>query len=195
MKNDIFERIKEEITIEDIFNYYGIEINRNRKALCCWHDDNSPSMSVNLVAGLWYCHVCCEGGDIFSFVALKESCTPYQAAQILDERHGLDLIATTTRPTRKQVSDHQAKKEALARFKEDLRSVENKLSDYFLLFHRATIDPPDNFDEMPPLYEIALKERSYTEYLLDFLAFGNFEDRAHGYKMAKQYLQRLEAAI
>lgn len=35
--------------------------------LCPFHDDTVPSCSVNLVSGVFFCHACGAGGDIFSF--------------------------------------------------------------------------------------------------------------------------------
>ncbi len=45
-------------------------------AACCpFHDDNRPSLSVNLHSGLWYCHACgSSGGDIFDFEMKLENC-------------------------------------------------------------------------------------------------------------------------
>ena len=36
---------------------------RAEKARCPLHDDHDPSMSIESDAGLWFCHVCAEGGD------------------------------------------------------------------------------------------------------------------------------------
>ena len=35
--------------------------------LCHFHDDHNSSMSANLESGLYHCHACGAGGDIFSF--------------------------------------------------------------------------------------------------------------------------------
>jgi len=34
---------------------------------CIWHDDQRPSMSINLKAGTWYCHSCLVGGGLLDF--------------------------------------------------------------------------------------------------------------------------------
>jgi len=36
-------------------------------ALCPFHKDRNPSLSVNLNTGLWYCHGCRVGGDLVTF--------------------------------------------------------------------------------------------------------------------------------
>jgi DNA primase len=36
------------------------------RAICPWHDDHNPSLSINVQKGKCYCFSCNEGGDIFS---------------------------------------------------------------------------------------------------------------------------------
>lgn len=35
--------------------------------LCPFHDDSSPSFSVNLEKGVWFCHACSAGGNVYQF--------------------------------------------------------------------------------------------------------------------------------
>ena len=40
---------------------------------CCpFHEDRTPSFSLNPESGLWYCHACGIGGDILTFVEKAE---------------------------------------------------------------------------------------------------------------------------
>lgn len=47
----------------------SLKVNGKAEALglCPFHDDHNPSMSVNVETGLYHCHVCGAGGDIFNF--------------------------------------------------------------------------------------------------------------------------------
>lgn len=47
----------------------SLQINGKPEALglCPFHDDHTPSMSVNFEAGLYHCLVCGAGGDVFTF--------------------------------------------------------------------------------------------------------------------------------
>ena len=45
-----------------------------RSALCPFHDDHNPSLSVNVIHGGWRCHAGCGSGDAFSFVMQLEQC-------------------------------------------------------------------------------------------------------------------------
>ena len=46
----------------------GIEVsNENEKEIqfkCIFHDDNTPSASINKITGLWKCYTCDIGGNI-----------------------------------------------------------------------------------------------------------------------------------
>ena len=44
---------------------------RERKAVCPFHEDTDPSLNFNLATGLFKCFGCDAGGDIFSFYAKK----------------------------------------------------------------------------------------------------------------------------
>src|SRR3989339_708947 len=47
----------------------SLKVNGKSEALglCPFHDDHNPSMNVNVETGLYHCHACDAGGDIFSF--------------------------------------------------------------------------------------------------------------------------------
>lgn len=46
---------------------------------CIFHEDNTPSLSINIEQGLWYCHTCNTGGDIFSFYMKYHKCNFFTA--------------------------------------------------------------------------------------------------------------------
>jgi hypothetical protein len=50
----------------ELLNMLGIKLKRVGKeymALCPFHDDHEPSLSVNIKKGLWHCFGCGKGGD------------------------------------------------------------------------------------------------------------------------------------
>ena len=38
------------------------------KGLCCFHQEKTPSFTVNPVKGIFYYHGCGVGGDVFAFL-------------------------------------------------------------------------------------------------------------------------------
>lgn len=47
-----------------------------KKALCPFHNENTPSLSVNIDKGLFYCFGCHAGGTVIDFIARRENRRP-----------------------------------------------------------------------------------------------------------------------
>jgi DNA primase len=80
------EKIRTEITMAHILDYYEIELTRisqNHLAGCCpiHRGDNSNAFHVDLEKNLFHCFTRCGGGSIFDFVMKKENISFYQAAK------------------------------------------------------------------------------------------------------------------
>ena len=54
--------------------------------LCPFHDERTPSFSVNAEEKLYYCFGCGEGGDAFKFVQQTEALEFQEAVELLAER-------------------------------------------------------------------------------------------------------------
>lgn len=61
------------------------------KGLCPFHDDSSPSLSVNREKGLWHCFGCGAGGDAIEFIERAEKIDFPEAIRQLALQHGVDL--------------------------------------------------------------------------------------------------------
>jgi DNA primase len=59
--------------------------------LCPFHDERSPSFSVDPQNKLYNCFGCGEKGDIFNFVMEKEALTFAEAVEALADRYGVEL--------------------------------------------------------------------------------------------------------
>ncbi|HEX9700299.1 MAG TPA: DNA primase [Acidobacteriota bacterium] len=68
--------------------------------LCPFHDEKTPSFSVDAEQGLWHCFGCGEGGDLFAFVMQHEALGFHEAVRSLAERAGLPLPAEQPRAER-----------------------------------------------------------------------------------------------
>jgi DNA primase len=70
---DEFEKdeIKKHIDIIELFKHFGvmpIKKGRGFVALCPWHNDKNPSLSIDKEKGLYNCFGCGESGDVFTLV-------------------------------------------------------------------------------------------------------------------------------
>jgi DNA primase len=59
--------------------------------LCPFHEERTPSFSVNPADKLYYCFGCEAGGDVFGFVQEKEGLEFPAAVELLAERFGVEL--------------------------------------------------------------------------------------------------------
>ncbi len=59
--------------------------------LCPFHSEKSPSFTVNAELGFFKCFGCGKGGDLFSFVQLRENVPFIEALRLLADRAGVEL--------------------------------------------------------------------------------------------------------
>lgn len=83
-KIDIVEFVNERVPLK--------RAGRNYKALCPFHQEKTPSFSVNPERQIWYCFGACdEGGDVISFLQKWENLEFFEALKILADRAGVKL--------------------------------------------------------------------------------------------------------
>lgn len=74
-----FQFIRENVNIIEAAQMYGIEINRNKKALCIFHEDNHPSMSFK--NNMFKCFSCGASGSIIDLAMKLFELTAIEAAK------------------------------------------------------------------------------------------------------------------
>ncbi|MGM0409500.1 MAG: DNA primase [Bacillota bacterium] len=91
--NDFKEEVKEKIDIVDVISDY-VQLKKsgkNYKGLCPFHQENTPSFTVNPQNQFYHCFGCGAGGDVYSFLMEIEHITFYESLKIAAERVGLEL--------------------------------------------------------------------------------------------------------
>jgi len=63
--------IKSNLKIIDVAKKYGLVVKKN-KAICPFHDDTDPSLSLNNNKNVFFCHGCQTKGDIITFIKKME---------------------------------------------------------------------------------------------------------------------------
>jgi hypothetical protein len=64
-------------------------VGREWTGCCPFHEDSTPSFSVNDDKGVWHCHACKIGGDCFDFVTRRDGVLFADALKLLAERAGI----------------------------------------------------------------------------------------------------------
>ena len=87
------ERVKESTDIVEVVSAYTDLRRAGQRftGLCPFHDERSPSFSVNATEKLYHCFGCGVGGDVFKFVEEKEGLAFGEAVEALAERYGVEV--------------------------------------------------------------------------------------------------------
>lgn len=66
-------------------------------AVCPFHQEKTPSLHVSPDKGMWYCHGCGEGGDVFGFIMRMEGVDFMGAMRHLAKKAGVTLSDEETK--------------------------------------------------------------------------------------------------
>jgi DNA primase len=99
LQKDIFDtalkdNLKSTVDITALFHHFGVQLTKKGKSYignCPWHDDSTPSLSVDKTKGLYNCFGCGESGDIFTLVEKMKGCTFPEAMEFLQQQSGLSF--------------------------------------------------------------------------------------------------------
>jgi len=89
----ITRQIRDAVDIVDLVGSY-LTLRRagaNFKGLCPFHEEKTPSFTVHAAKQIFKCFGCGAGGDVFSFVQMKENVEFLEARRILADRGGISL--------------------------------------------------------------------------------------------------------
>ena len=93
--------IKSRISIDELLRGYDLQLieagGGRLKALCPFHNEKTPSFSVNVDKQFYYCFGCEAGGNIFTFVKEYERVGFPEAAEILAQKAGVVIQRTAER--------------------------------------------------------------------------------------------------
>ncbi|HEY1851714.1 MAG TPA: DNA primase, partial [Candidatus Binataceae bacterium] len=94
------DKIEEVRTRADIVEIIGAQVRlrragRNFVGLCPFHNEKTPSFSVNAERGFFHCFGCGAGGTVFDFVMRVEGLTFLETLQSLARRYGITLPEPT----------------------------------------------------------------------------------------------------
>ena len=162
MSANVFETVKQSITIREAAERYGIEVGRNSMACCPFHDDKNPSMKLN--KDYFYCFGCGATGDVIGLTARLYNLSPKEAAEKLAQDFG--LIYDSQAPPRR---NYVRQKTEAQKFKESRDHAFRILADYFHLLRKweTNYTPKTPVESMHPRFLEAVQQKDYIGYLLD----------------------------
>ena len=90
---DILQRIRDATDIVDLISEHVqlVKKGRNYSGLCPFHDEKTPSFSVDPDRQFYHCFGCGVGGNVFKFIQEIDRVTFVEAVKFLAERTGIAL--------------------------------------------------------------------------------------------------------
>ena len=105
------ERVKEAADIVEVVSAYT-DLRRPGQrftGLCPFHDERSPSFSVNPTEKLYHCFGCGVGGDVIKFVEEKEGLAFAEAVEALADRYGVEVEREEEDPRAEEARKRRAR--------------------------------------------------------------------------------------
>lgn len=162
MGANVFEMVKQFVTVREAAERYGIEVKRGGMVCCPFHDDKNPSMKLN--EEYFYCFGCGATGDVIDLTARLYNLSPKEAAEKLVQDFG--LIYDSQAPPRR---NYVRQKTEAQKFQENRNHAFRVLADYFHLLRKweAGYTPKTPEEPMHPRFLEAVQQKDYIGYLLD----------------------------
>ena len=109
--------VRDAAVITDAFP--GVELKRSGSrgdavTLCPWHNDHSPSLTINTQKNVCYCHVCGEGGDTIKALRLINGFTFEEAILHLAELHNIPVEHDNSEAAEKSMAAAEHRREVIA---------------------------------------------------------------------------------
>src|SRR3954465_12609102 len=91
--SESLERVRAAADIVEVVQGYTELRRRGARftGLCPFHDERTPSFSVDSAEKLYYCFGCQAGGDVFTFLQEKEGLEFRESVEQLAARYGVEL--------------------------------------------------------------------------------------------------------
>lgn len=127
LKKEIIQRVLDKASILDVVSdVCAVKKKGGRYWACCpFHDEKTPSFSINVATNTWYCFGACgEGGGVVNFVMKYYNLTFIEAIEKLAEKYGIRIEKTD-----RELSPEAIEREALH---EKLLHINNEAQQFFI---------------------------------------------------------------
>src|SRR5699024_7519351 len=94
ISDDMANQIKDNSDIVDIIGEY-VDLKKagsSYKGLCPFHNEKTPSFTVDKKKQLFHCFGCGAGGDVVSFIMQKEGLSYPESLKYLGEKAGINIV-------------------------------------------------------------------------------------------------------
>lgn len=171
MLSNIAFEIKSALTMPDVCQKYGIEVNRQGFAICPFHCEDTPSLKIYEGRRGFYCYGCGKSGDVITFTQELFSLSFVDALKKLNCDFTLNLPLERKMSLKEKYALKEAEKRRLEGKKQRQALIKAYLDevDNYTYFDKLYIDfKPKTIDEQPhPLFIWAIKKIEEAQWRLD----------------------------
>ena len=172
---DFVQQLKSQVDIVRVVGDYVRlrKVGKRYTGLCPFHNEKTPSFSVDPGTQFFYCHGCHVGGDVISFVEKIENLSFFEARNALAERHGIPL------PKRSEYADDETK----------LRAAIYQMHETALNDFRAQLDGPLGAEARAYLAKRGVAPASVAQFALGYAGGRSLARTLEGKGFSKQQLE------
>ncbi len=108
--DSLIAQVADQLSILDVVGEYVQLVKRGGRywGLCPFHQEKTPSFSVNPEKGLYYCFGCHKGGSLYNFVMEMEKLSFVEAVQSLAEKAGVEFKVEGSESEGREVKEREA---------------------------------------------------------------------------------------
>ena len=187
----LFDEVKQNVTVRQAAERYGLKPNRSGLIRCIFHNDKSPSMKVDR---RYYCFGCGCTGDAIDFTAQLFDIGLKDAAMKLADDFGIAYASRKAGFERKPVSVKKPEPTPEEKWQSEYLRCLRTYLDYgsLLLEWKVQYAPKNREEEWDKRFMTALRELNTVEYYLDILLFGDQVEKEALVKEKREEVERIE---
>lgn len=158
---DLFLKVKESVSMQQVAEYYGFKADRKGFCMCPFHHDRHPSLKLYENGKGFYCFSCGTGGDVIKFAALYKDLSNTDAARELAAVFNISVEIPATYSELRKLEKEQRHRKETERFQ--------RYSVMFLRAYWGLLCEAARGNMESPKFTEAVENREYIEYLIECL--------------------------
>ena len=184
--NNIFEEVKQQLTITQVIEHYGFKVNRAHQFVCPFHNDHKPSASIK--NDYFNCFVCGAAGDAITFTAKYLGLSNLEAAKELVRVFGLNIDISTAeecksqyiaeRKRRTEVNKQSSLRDKFAKDKE-IRAERKAFTDYRLRNEIRQAHRKKEEEQEKEIQRVGFVLADFHRFLWQSIHLYPFNDKRH----------------
>ncbi|MDE6182474.1 MAG: hypothetical protein K2F59_04645 [Eubacteriales bacterium] len=185
---NIFEKVKEEISMIDLINYLGIKTTKNNYIVCPFHKEKTASLKIYEKS--YYCFGCQSNGTVIDFIKNYMGLNTLESTEYLAKAFRVSIKKMTIR---EQYAYEKAKKEQ--RDNKRFDKWVKKAFDILLDYHRILYHNSFEYNLENELYVEAIHKLPLIQYYLEWLEDEAYEFYKINRKVVEKYARRVDKLI